>query len=184
MRLRLVGSFTLDPLAQALGRLDPPRGIAVAPYGQFRQTLLEPGEPGGIDVLVTDLDAWIPGGAHGLVVLSSADRVASREALAREVAAFAAAADARGARLVVATLPAPVRPVLGYADWQEPEGEVAWVHAANAAVAGVLRSHPSARVWDLGTLRAAFGTGAAGDPRLLFLGDIRMSVRPGGIGHS
>ncbi len=171
MRLRLVGSSTLDPLAQAIRRAAPACQVSLAPYAQFRQALLGPSEPGIVDVLVTDLDAWIPDGAHGLMALSPADRVRVREEMARDVGAFAAG----GRHLVVATLPAPVRPVLGYADWQAPEGESAWIHAANAALAEALRAHPSTRLWDLGGLRAAFGLAASEDPRLLFLGDIRMS---------
>ncbi len=174
LSVRLVSSFTCDLLAQALGRLAPGWEVAAAPYGQFRQVLAS-GEKGKVDVLVTDLDAWVPDGARGLMALAPEARRAAREALVRAVSAFAEASAGRGARLVVATLPPPERPVLGYADWGAEEGEQAWIQAANAGLASALRQRPPALLWDLGGLRASFGVSASGDPRLRFLGDIRMS---------
>ncbi len=172
--LRLLSSFTCDLLAQALRKGGAE--VLLAPYGQFRQALAAGGRDAAVDVLLTELDAWVPDGAHGLMALDPARRRALREAILSEISAAAAAASSRGVVLLVASLPVPARPLLGYADWGMEEGEIAWIHATNAAIAAALRSRPPARFWDLGTLRAAFGLAASADDRLRHLGDLRMSA--------
>lgn len=178
MKVRLLGSYTLDLLAQALRKAaGGAADVDVAPYGQFRQVLLADAAPvpGRVNVLVTDLDAWVPDGASGLLEMPPEARGRLRAELVAEVAGFAARLASRGERLVAATLSPSVPLLLGMSDWMEPEGEQAWVHAANAALAEALRSTPGSGLWDLALLRARFGAEASEDPRLRFLGDVRMA---------
>ncbi|MBI4538163.1 MAG: HAD-IIIC family phosphatase [Gemmatimonadetes bacterium] len=186
VRLALVGSFTVEPLAPHLTVRCHKAGlrpeIFVAPYGRFQQQLLAGDSElyrsaPEIVFLSLELDALV----RGLSELPFLDVQARRDALERAVDGVDVLrrrfSEHSRALLVVHNFVRPSWSPYALLDDRHPGGLGPWYRELNERLSELCREDPRAFVLDMDGLVAWHGSARASDPRLRYLA--RMAYAEG-----
>jgi FkbH-like protein len=159
-RVALLSSFSIEFVHDALRAAGLASGLAVeiyqAPYGAFRQEILDPAsglyrfDPQAV-ILAVEAEAWLGAELRERLRAGAVGEVA--EAIGTEVAALGRALRERSrAALLVHDAALPAWPAGGMADAVAESGDTAFTARLNAALAAVARSIPNVHLVGYGAL--------------------------------
>lgn len=174
IRVALLSSFSIEFVHDALRAAGLASGLAVeiyqAPYGAFRQEILDPAsglyrfDPQAV-ILAVEAEAWLGGERRERLRAGAAAEVA--EAVGAELAALGRALRERSAAaLLVHDVALPAWPSGGMADAGAEGGDTAFTARLNAALAAAARSMPNAHLVGYGALVNRHGAAHWYDHRL------------------